>query len=74
MNRTEVTPAVFDVAEAAQYLHIGLNAVRTLLGDGQLVGYRTAHRGAWHISRHACDEYVARMEQRSRAESLRVVS
>jgi excisionase family DNA binding protein len=61
---------VFDVLEAAAYLHMGENAIRDLLKKGELVGWRTQgpNRGDWRISKAAADEWIAQQEARGRTE------
>jgi excisionase family DNA binding protein len=60
---TDIAPAVFNVSDAATYLHMGLNEVRTKLKTGELVGWSTAG-GHWRVSQRACDEWIERMEGR----------
>lgn len=42
--RPDITPAYFDVAEAAKYLNVSQKTVRRLINSGELTGYRYGPR------------------------------
>jgi excisionase family DNA binding protein len=64
---TEITHAVFDLKEAADYLHSNPKYVRRWLQAGELAGWRTEGRH-WRISRAACDQWITDQEERGRME------
>jgi hypothetical protein len=66
----EIEPQVFDVHQAAVYIHLSPNKVRELLKVGGLPGWRTLgpNRGDWRTTRAACDDWIADQEERGRME------
>jgi excisionase family DNA binding protein len=65
----QIEPAVFDVKQAAAYIHVNADEVRRLLKVGELTGWRTlGTRGDWRLSRATCDEWIALQVERGRLE------
>jgi excisionase family DNA binding protein len=65
-----VEPQVFDVNQAAVYIHVSANQVRDWLKAGVIPGWRTLgpNRGDWRVSKKACDDWIALQEERGRME------
>lgn len=46
------------VAQAAAYMQIGEDSVRSALATGELQGFQRRAGGHWRLHRDACDSYL----------------